>query len=211
MCFCNFFVGRFHTFHGELSELDIEIGVDALGFLLQQTLSTHKIQNLKLKLLWGFVMDANFFNTISKFRLITALNIGHLTPEHNLNHIILLLQNLPHLKSLELHPESRMPILFKDWKENHITIIKTIVQHANQLTKLTLTSNHFRSGSLRKYPINDISYYDILESVEHRNTCELTIVYIFRTHLPSKYTPDSESLYILNMADLLTIKQQIYG
>lgn len=189
----------------ELNEFDIEIKVDNLNTLLQQTLSIHKIQNLKLKL-GVFTMDANFCNIISKFRHITALNLN---AEYNLNHIILLLQNLPHLKSLDLRP--RHLIIFEDCKENLITIIKTIVQHANQLSKLTLTSIHSKSGSFRKYPINDINYYDILESVEHRNTCELTIVHTFLAALPSKYTQCSQSLYILNMADLLTIKQQTYG
>lgn len=189
----------------ELNEFDIQINVDNLNALLQQTLSLHKIQNLKLKL-GVFTMDANFCNIISKFRHITALNLN---AEYDLNHLILLLQNLPHLKSLDLCP--RHLIIFKDCQENQITIIKTIVQHANQLSKLTLASYHSKSGSFRKYPINEINYYDILESVEHRNTCELTIVHTFLAALPSKYTQCSQSLYILNMADLLTIKQQTYG
>lgn len=93
----------------------------------------------------------------------------------------------------------------------NITIIKTIVQHANQLSKLTLTPLHFKKDPFVKYFINDINYYDILESVKRRDTCKLTIVHIVLATLAYKYPSKSQTVYILNMVDLLTVKQETYS
>lgn len=187
----------------ELNELDVDIfGPPALQSL-QQTLSTQnvEIENLKL-VIRACDINIDFLNTISQFKHINTLDISVVFDFNDLN---LLLKTLPHLKTLALSP--RRGILFdRHQSESITTIIKVILQHENELTKLTFDSFHLK----KRYPFDEANYYNILESVKNRNTYKLTITCRFRTNLPRKNVEKTESIYILNMVpDLLTIEQQI--
>lgn len=166
------------------------------------------IKNIKLELI-NFTIDNDFLRTISQIKFITALEL-RLHP-HNLDALMLLLQKLPHLTTVEVLPKRGK--LFQDIRESQISVIKKIIHNAhNQLSKIIFFSCHTKSGSFRKYPIDHDNYYDILESVKKRNSCKLTFIYKLAVRIPLKNTERSQSLYILDMVpDLLTVKQQTHS
>lgn len=84
------------------------------------------------------------------------------------------------------------------------------MQHAKKLSMLTFLTEHAGGAPIDRYPIGDAEYYDILKSVENRQSdIKLTIEFSFSGELETSYTVKSQSMQILNMAPhLLTIRQR---
>lgn len=122
-----------------------------------------------------------------------------------LDEMIYLLEHLPNPKTFY--------IFYR--KNDAFKTIKTIVQHATQLSKLVFEkSNLFTNLDEPPYcsfPIDDVKY--ISKSVEDRsNGIKLTVQLFLYTFLINAYISASQSVHILNMAPkLLTIEQRIHS
>lgn len=199
---------------GELRELN-QLKVEPYEFSphIVQALKSPNLNIKKLSLVLSRIYFNNdFINSISTLKNVTELKLNSLY-NPNVDILILLLQKLPNIHTLyfclyKLHDLDGI-------NKSRANIIKTIVQHANKLSKLTFLSldNQRRFFQIKPklfFPIDEINYFDILELVENRcNRIKLTIEFIFRTSkiVSSKYPTESQSIHILNMVpDLLTIE-----
>lgn len=188
----------------ELNELKISYSYEFSPHITQ-ALSALNVQ-MKLDL-WNVLFRNNFISTISEFRNITEFRIQRFF-NLNIDKLVLLLKNLPNIK--RLHFDLYQLEDFDAIEKNEIFVIKKIVQHANQLSELILHSTSVkRMGPFRQYPIDDLKYHEILESVENRiSDIKLTIEFIFIVDLRSEYSSCSQSIFILNMVPKLSISQR---
>lgn len=97
-------------------------------------------------------------------------------------------------------------------RANEIPIIQQILEHADQLSTLIFINNK-REMPIQRYPIDEVRYYEILNSVEQRRSgIKLTIEFLFISKQTSEYSKQSQSIHILDMVpNLLTIYQRING
>ncbi|XP_031637709.1 uncharacterized protein LOC116350112 [Contarinia nasturtii] len=194
----------------ELNEFEIILEYSNFPTLIMKTLSSPNVQIENLKLFianWpSGSLEHDLIETLSKFPNLTEIRIRFV---HSLisDVLILLLKKLPNMKTLSFNLYRLKD--FNVISKNECFIIKSILQHANQLSKLTfMTENaHF---PFDRYPISNAEYYDILKSVENRrNGIKLTIEFLFCGDLETEYTDQSQSILILNMVPhLLTIHQR---
>lgn len=195
----------------ELNEFDIILEHSNFPPVIMKTLSSPNVQIENLKLFianWPpkAGMDYNLIETLSKFPNITEIRIRFV---HSLTSdvLILLLKKLPNIKTLSfnLYRLEDFHVISK----NECFIIKSILQHAMQLSKLTFMTENTHVP-FECYPIGNAEYYDILKSVEtRRNGIKLTIEFSFSGDLETSSVQKSQSIFILNMVPhLLTIHQR---
>lgn len=164
----------------ELRELKISF-INELPFLLQ-SLNSHNMQYVNLDLGIKNRFDIDFINIISKYKNITALESTF--RGLNKDNFILLLQNLPNIRMLHF---KNKPKDLDDISRSKMTIIKTILEHSSQLSKLTFTLCHFKKCSFQQYPINDVDYYEVLNLVQNRvSSVKLTIEFVNYTNYNKK-------------------------
>lgn len=174
---------------------------------LVEALSSHKMQNVEIKLGSDFgtqCIDVNSIDIIPKLENVTEIDINlHGIKKHSLIH---LLQNLPNIKILQLFVNN-----FEDLNEisnDQIVLMATILQYANQLSKFTITSYEKETRLFCQYPIDEGKYDEILNLVQNRSTrIKLTIRYIIPTHkIRDRKLHKSKSILVLDMVpDLLIV------
>lgn len=173
--------------------------------IVVETFDSYNMRDVNLNLsISEFYFDS--ISMISRLRNITSVVLR----PHQMSDdtFILLLQNLPNVKMIEIsiYKHDELDAI----SESKTTIITTILQYANQLSKLTFSSR-FNRRPFSQYPINEENYYEILRIVQNRpNHIKLTIEFIIGgSFRRNKNIQRSQSKRIFDMIpDSLTIVQQ---
>lgn len=189
----------------ELKKLEIDLGTTVKKMpIIIKTLNSPNIQIENLSVIIHY-LGPDFMEILSKCPNITEIHISYVISSTT-DVLILLLKRLPNMKKLTFNLYELED--FHAISRNECYIIQSILQHANQLSKLTfITENGY---PFDRYCISNAEYYDILKSVENRrNGIKLTIDFLYCDRLRTEYTTESQSIHILNMVPhLLTIHQR---
>lgn len=193
----------------DLHELNIQIINLGRPIVQKLNMPNFRFKNLNLTL----SCDASNINleNVSKLGNITTLHLQHRNHPISVHKLIPLLELLPNLKTFSYRS------FLRNFYESEAVVIKTILEHANQLTELTIFNrncDYYEDGMepFDFFPNNDEDYGDILKLIENRKSRNKVIIIFLNefnisTELKDSgyYPRQTDSIHILN-GDLLTIR-----